>query len=183
MNQRSLCLSLSLWTMIFKALIHYFFHQGSSGKADTCPARGVDLSRYLGRWYELARYGAPFETGLEDVYTEYKMRADGKLLITNYGTDEEGCHREAHAIGTPVADGRLKVSFIPLLRFLSTPYNILSVDKEYNHALVSNGSGSSLWILSRRPVIIPDAFDKMRDEAQRRGFETGELHYTRHSRR
>ena len=52
---------------------------------NTCPADGVDLRQYLGRWYELARLETPFEKGLEEVFAEYRMQSDGNISISNYG--------------------------------------------------------------------------------------------------
>ncbi|MBR2125558.1 MAG: lipocalin family protein [Akkermansia sp.] len=167
--------------MILKALFYYLFCRDRRQQADTTPAPGTDLSRYLGRWYELARFDTPFEAGLEDVYTEYRAREGGSIRVSNYGVDAEHRRHEAHAIGYPVPRcGQMKVAFVPLLRWLSTPYNILHVDANYTNALVSNGSGSCLWFLSRRPTLDPDSFDIMRREALRRGFDLSDLHYTRH---
>lgn len=165
--------------MLMKALLHYFFRPRKVSHADTHPLPELDLPRYLGRWYELARFETPFEEGLEEVFTEYSMRTDGNVQITNYGTDTNRRRHEAAAIGYPNAGGQLMVSFVPVLRFLSSPYNVLYVDSAYRHALVSDHSGNCLWFLGRTPFCTPDSFDAMKAEAQRRGFDLQELHYTR----
>jgi len=67
------------------------------------PARPVDLSRYTGQWYELARYENRFEKGCESVTAEYAMRNDGLIAVTNR------C-REGDVDGpVRVSDGRAKV--------------------------------------------------------------------------
>lgn len=168
--------------MILDALRYYFCRPKSEQKADTRPAPDIDLSRYLGRWYELARFDTPFEKDMEEVYTEYRAKSGGEISVTNVGMGNDERYREAHAIAYPTSNGRLRVSFIPLLRFLSTPYNILRVDEDYRYALVSNDSGSCLWFLGRHPVAAPEAFEELRREAIRRGFDLRELHYTRQHR-
>jgi len=164
-------------TMILRALLYYLFQRNPGKTADTRPADNVDLSQYLGRWYELARYETPFEEGMEEVYTEYKARPDGRISITNSGLKAGHGRKEAQATGTQVAPGQLKVSFFPLI---SSDYNILAVDEFYRNALVSNAGGSCLWFLSRSPQIVPDAFEPMKREALRRGFDLSALHYTKH---
>lgn len=166
--------------MILKALFYYLFHRNKNSKADTTPAPRTDLSRYLGRWYELARFDTPFENGLEEVYTDYKALANGKISVSNNGLDSRNLRHSAKAIGTPSGPGQMQVSFIPWLRFLSTPYNILYVDDFYTNALVSNESGSCLWFLSRKANIEVESFEMMIREAQSRGFDLSDLHYTRH---
>lgn len=167
--------------MILKALFYYLFQRPKAQQADTKPTDSADLYRFLGRWYELARFDTPFEKGLEEVYTEYKVCEDGNIKITNYGIDANHHRHEAHAMAYPTDQiGQLKVSFIPLLRFINSPYNILHIDDCYMNALVSNDSGSCLWFLSRRPVIVPESFNKLRHEAQHRGFDLHDLHFTRH---
>ncbi len=163
--------------MILRALLYYLFQRNPGKMADTRPSDNVDLSQYLGRWYELARYETPFEEGMEEVFTEYKARPDGRISITNSGLKNGHRRMEAHATATPAAPGQLRVSFVP---FLSSAYNILAVDEFYRHALVSNASGSCLWFLSRSPQIVPDSFEPMKREALRRGFDLSALHFTRH---
>lgn len=166
--------------MIFRALFYYFFQRVPGQPVDTHPTANVDMSQYLGRWYELARYNTPFEEGLEEVYTEYKARPDGNISVHNFGMDHNHHRKEAHAIAYPAAEGQLKVAFVPLLRFLSTHYNILAVDEFYRNALVSNDGGSCLWFLSRSPQPEQESFQALQQEALRRGFDLSALHYTKH---
>lgn len=166
--------------MILKALLYFIFHHSHPQKADVRPAEGIDLNRYLGRWYEQARFDTPFEHDLEEVFAEYKIRPDGNINITNSGVNGKHRRIEAHALGYPDGNGRLKVSFIPFLRCLTLPYNILFVDELYEHAIVSNDDASCLWFMSRHPVCNPDDFEIMRQEAIRRGFNLHNLHYTHH---
>ncbi len=171
--------------MILRALQYYFSQRKQplprETSPDTTPAAGVDWHRYMGRWFELARFETPFEFGLDDVWTEYAMRPNGQVSITNYGSDAAGRVHQARGLAWPVADGALQVSFVPLLRFISSPYHVLRVDEDYQHALVSNASGSCLWVLSRHahvpgPLLLP-----LLQDAAHRGFDVARLLPTRQS--
>lgn len=170
--------------MILRALRYYFSDRNSgqdaAGEVDTTPISEVKWESYTGRWYEWARYETPFEFELDEVYTDYTMGADGTLSITNCGTDAKGHRKMATAKATIAGEGKLSVSFIPFLRFLSTPYHVLYVDEGYSRALVSNESGSCLWLLGRTPLYTTIAYRQLLNEAVLRGFNTQHLRLTEH---
>jgi len=66
------------------------------------PVRAVELNRYLGRWYELARYDMAFERGCEAVTADYSLRPDGLIKVVN------SCHKGAEDGPLAVAVGRAK---------------------------------------------------------------------------
>jgi apolipoprotein D and lipocalin family protein len=170
--------------MILRALKYYFSDRKKNAAkgegTDTTPSNSVCWGPYLGRWYEWARYDTPFEYGLDNVYTEYEAINDEEVRITNYGTDEKGTQETARAKATKDGDGRLLVSFIPLLRFIATPYHVLYVDEDYRNALVSNESGSCLWFLGRTPQYSTEDYKRLCMEAEARGFDTSLLRVTNH---
>lgn len=72
-----------------------------------------DLARYMGTWYEIARYDHSFERGLTGVRAQYELHPDGRVGVLNSGTDARSgrrktAHGKAYAAGVP---GRLRVSF------------------------------------------------------------------------
>lgn len=134
----------------------------------------------MGRWYEWARYETAFEYGLDDVYTEYEMSEDGGVEVNNYGTERSGKQLHAHATGSVAGAGRLKISFVPMLRFISSSYHVLYVDKDYTHALVSNESGNCLWFLGRAQHYHTADYKKLCQEASARGFDVTSLRLTSH---
>ena len=170
--------------MILRALKYYFSDRKKNADkgngTDTTPSNSVCWEPYLGRWYEWARYDTPFEYGLDHVYTEYEALNDSEVRITNYGMDSKGTQRTAHAKATKDGCGRLQVSFIPLLRFIATPYHVLYVDENYRNALVSNESGSCLWLLGRTPQYNTADYKRLCMEAEARGFDTSLLRLTSH---
>ena len=127
----------------------------------------VDLARYAGRWYEIARLPNRFQTQCaSDVAATYSLRADGRVSVVNecrrrdgQATRVEGLARRADAKGPA---SRLKVRFAPaflsFLPFVWGDYWILELDREYRWALVGDPSRKYLWILSRTPVMDQAAY-------------------------
>lgn len=168
--------------MILRALKYYFTNRKESctPAPDTTPESNINWEKYVGRWYELGRYETPFEYEMDDVYAEYEILPNGKIKITNYGTDTKGTPHRAEALAMISEGGSLDVSFIPLLRFLSTPYHVLYIDKDYRHAIVSNQSGTCLWILGRAPYDLETTYESLCNIAAERGFDTKFLRLTVH---
>lgn len=142
----------------------------------THPIASLDVQRYLGTWYEIARFDHRFERDLECVTAHYSLRDDGMIKVINRGRntksgewkDAEG---KAAALNTP-ADGQLKVSFFG--PFYSG-YNVLVLDKDYRYALVAGPNRNYLWILSRTPTLDEDHYNALVDIANAQGFDTSAL--------
>ena len=99
---------------------------------NTAPQRGVDLAAYMGRWYEQARYDHAFERGLERVFTDYTLLADGWVRVSNSGRGADGRrHRAVGMASSPWGDGRLWVSFVPPYSWFTAPYHILYATDGY----------------------------------------------------
>lgn len=168
--------------MITRAIRYYFRERSNWDKTadsvDVIPMQGVCWEAYLGKWYEWARYETPFEYGMDNVHTVYEAMDNGDIAITNCGTDEQGKTHKARAIASRDGEGILQVSFIAWMRFLSTPYIVLYVDEEYSHALVSNASGSCLWLLGRAPSYTEAQLTTLCTQAAARGFNVQRLRFT-----
>lgn len=141
-----------------------------------------DLSRYLGVWYEVARYNHSFERGMDNTMAEYILQDDGKVIVLNTGWIggqfqlAEGKAKYKDPEGNP---GALKVSFF---LFFYSPYNVMMVDENYQISLVGSKSDKYLWILSRTPVPDPDLLQMVLDEAESRGYDTSKLIWVDQSR-
>lgn len=141
----------------------------------------LDLNRYMGLWYEIARYENRFEHGLVDVTATYTLRPDGTIRVENRGCKRNSPYdicktANGHAkIPDPAQPGKLKVSFF--LNFYSD-YYILELDEEnYNYALVGSSTDKYLWILSRAPQLPEEIKKKLVTAAERRGYDTNRLQW------
>lgn len=145
------------------------------GQFDNSPVASFDLSKYLGTWYEIARFDHVFERGLENVTAEYLLRDDGKVDVINSGWKggkfkmAHGKARQPDPSGDPA---HLEVSFF--LNFYSD-YNVLMLDDQYQVALVGSKSPKYLWILSRSPQVSGIVIDALVEEAESRGYDTSKL--------
>lgn len=146
---------------------------------DLTPQAGISLERYLGRWYEQARFENWFEKGMEKVYTDYTMGPDASINVVNSGLDEMGNLEQSKGRAFPAGNGMLEVSFVWPYWWFRAPYRILYVDDQYRAALVSGDDDKYLWLLTREKKPAPAMIDKLKQEAQRRGFDTTKLRPTR----
>ena len=154
-------------------------------RAETAPPEtvaSVDLERYQGLWYEIARYPNSFQQDCEGVTAEYAQRADGKITVTN--TCGAGDVRTAKGVARIVEgsnNAKLKVQFAPeWVPFASGDYWVLHLEPNYSAALVGAPSGKYLWILAREAQISVALMDKITARAEALGFETAPLKMTAH---
>lgn len=138
--------------------------------------QNFDTQRYLGKWYEIARFDHAFESGLEKVTATYSLRDDGGLNVINrgYNPDRDMWQQstgEAYFIGDPKT-AALKVSFFgPFYG----GYNIIALDDDYRYALVCGPDRDYLWLLSRTPTLPAKVKQQMLDIAARQGFAVEKL--------
>ena len=134
-----------------------------------------DLSRYLGVWYEIARYDHSFERGMDNTMAEYILQDNGKVFVLNSGWKNgkfevaEGKAVYKDPEGKP---GAMKVSFF---WFFYSEYNVMLVDEDYQISLVGSKAEKYLWILSRTPVVADKVMDLFLEEASGRGYNIDNL--------
>jgi len=159
------------------------------GKEPLRVVESVDLTRYAGRWYEVARLPNRFEEKCAgDVTAEYTLRDDGRLKVVNRCRKKDGRMTQAEGVARLAdkrgANSRLKVRFAPsflsVLPFVWGDYQIMELAPDYSHALVGDPDRKYLWILSRTPQIDEGTFRKLAESARSQGFDVSRLILTRH---
>ena len=135
-----------------------------------------DRDRYLGRWYELARYDHGFERGLSHVRADYALRPDGRIAVVNAGWDRaRGRWRSATGVAVaPVPGvGELSVTFFwPF----SGAYRIVDLDRPGGRwAIVTGPTRAWLWILHRDPVPPPGERARLIARCAELGFDPGRM--------
>ena len=144
---------------------------------DFSTVQELDLERYMGKWYEIARFDHRFERNLVGVTATYSLRDDGKITVINAGYKNtlDGKFKKTKGKAKqpdPDEPGKLKVSFF---LFFYADYYILELDEEYQWALIGSSSDKYLWILSRTPQISQETLDKILSKARERGYDTNRL--------
>jgi len=142
------------------------------------PVEGVDISRYLGVWYEIARFPHRFEKDLVGVTATYSMKSNGEIGVLNQGykktlQGEKKTARGRARIPDAKQTGLLKVSFFWIFW---ADYKIIALDKEnYSYALVTSSSKNYLWLLSRTPQMQDSVYDRLIGFAGEKGFDLSKL--------
>lgn len=144
------------------------------------PAKAVDLERYLGKWFEIARYEQRFERGCEAATAEYTLRPDGKIDVVNRCRKTNGETEEAIGIAR-IADARtgakLKVSFF---RPFYGDYWVLDHGDDYEWSIVGEPKGRCLWILSRSPSPRDEQMKHLVRRVAELGYDQSMLVFDRH---
>ena len=145
---------------------------GSRLTVDNSVVRELDLDRFLGSWYEVARFDHFFERGMSHTKANYVLRADGNIDVINTGIKN----------GKPkAAKGKAKRTDVPALFRVSffgpfySDYRVMLVDADYRYMLIGSGSDKYLWILSRTPQLADSDRAAILSEAKRRGYDTDKL--------
>jgi lipocalin len=144
---------------------------------DNSTITAFDLDRYLGKWYEIARYDHAFERGLVGSMAEYTLRDDGMINVLNSGHlyTLDGKFKESTGKAKPNKNGKpgqLRVSFFG--PFYSD-YYILDLAPDYSYSVVGSSSPKYLWILSRTPRLKPQAKEEILTNLQQRGYDTSKF--------
>lgn len=137
----------------------------------------VDLERYQGVWYEIARYPHKFEEGCVAVTATYRLRQDGKVDVRNECREgsPDGPLRVAEGtarVADPQNRAKLEVTFFwPFYG----DYWILALGPEYEYAMVGAPSREYLWILSRTPQMDDELYRRLTQRARELGFDPAHL--------
>lgn len=153
--------------------------------SDTKPqtVKSVDLNRYVGNWFEIARFPNRFQKQcVGNVSAEYSLQPNNRITVINKCLKKDGKIDDAKGEAKIVdkqTNAKLEVRFAP--KFLSFiplvwgDYWILELGKNYEYALVGSPDRKYLWVLSRTPKLDEQIFNNLRQVAQREGFNPDKL--------
>ena len=158
----------------------------SDGKPQT--VQQVDLAKYSGTWYEIARFPMYFQRKCaSDVTATYGTLSNGNVSVLNKCRKADGemmsSTGEASAVNS--TNTKLKVSFLPQglrwIPFTTGDYWILKLDENYQTALVGGPNRKYLWILSRTPNLDEKTYQAYVAAAKQQGFDVSKLERTVHT--
>ncbi len=155
----------------------------SSGTGPLNTEDKVDVRKYSGKWYEIARFPNIFQRGCVSATAEYSVKPDGSIRVVNTCIRADGSTRSITGSARPVdaSANRLKVTFSDSLyaKFIPVPdegnYWIIHVGQGYRHAIVGTPDRKSLWLLSRSSSISSGEIERLKRIAADEGFDIGKL--------
>ncbi len=157
-----------------------FVVQTSSAQIPLQSVAKVDLNRYLGRWYEIAKYPNRFERKCDrNVTATYALRPDGRISVVNTCTTRDGKLNQAKGWAKVVdqkSGSRLKVTFFwPFFG----DYWIIDLSPNYEYAVVGEPSRKYLWILSRTATMDDKLYGEITGRLAANGYDATKLERVR----
>jgi apolipoprotein D and lipocalin family protein len=154
-----------------------------TSRAPIATVPSVDLARYAGTWYEIARLPMWFQRHCLDSSATYSLRADGTIGVHNECVTNNGRIERAEGIATVVdqeSNARLTVTFDNWFAKLfgssrEGNYWILDLDADYRTAIVGTPDRRHLWILARTPVLDDATYQDLVTGARQMGFPVSDL--------
>ena len=136
------------------------------------PVPALDVSRYLGTWYEIARFPSFFERGCVGTTANYSLREDGEINVLNrcFKGSLNGKVKEAKGkawVPNQAEPAKLKVQFFWPFR---GDYWVLELGDEYQYSVVGNPDRDYCWVLSRTPTLSVDVYQGIVERLSARGY-------------
>lgn len=157
-------------------------------RTELITAPQVDLERYLGDWYEIARKPMRHEDATaKDITATYSLNEDGSIRVFNACINEDGEIEvsEGKATATDPTNAKLEVTFLPeglrWIPFTKGDYWIMKVDDSYSTALVGDPDRKYLWLLHRNASLDASVRAEWLNFAQRNGYDISDIIYPQQS--
>lgn len=144
----------------------------------------IDLNRYMGTWYEIARLPNSFQKEcIGDVTANYTLNDDGSVRVINRCRKEDGEMTEAEGKARRLSDdepnSKLEVRFAPAwlswLPFVWGDYWVIDLAEDYSYVVVGEPKREYLWILSRTPKMEEGAYEKVLERIKAQGYDPAGL--------
>jgi apolipoprotein D and lipocalin family protein len=156
---------------------------------DIVTVEKVDMVRYAGTWYEIARLPNKLQAECAgDVSTTFRLRGMRTYDIETRCRRKDGSEEIDMGIARvqdPTTGAKMEWRFLPLALawwpFAWTDYWIVDLSPDYSWAVAAVPTREAMWILSRKPELDAATYDRLVAKARAMGFDTGKLIRTRHS--
>jgi apolipoprotein D and lipocalin family protein len=163
--------------------------QATAQAADAAPVKTIaslDVPRYLGTWYELAKFPNWFQKKcVGNTKAEYSLRPDGNLKVLNSCktangevSDAEGTARQIGAKDSPRLEVRFAPEWLSFLPMVWGDYWLVDLDPQYQVAAVSDPKREYLWVLSRTPQLDSRIYDDLLLRLKQQQFDVRKLELT-----
>jgi apolipoprotein D and lipocalin family protein len=166
-----------------------FFHSQRQAQASDLPVKTItslDVPRYLGTWYEIAKFPNWFQRKCSsNTKAVYSIKSDGNLRVLNSCmqadgevSEAEGTARQIGAKDSPKLEVRFAPAWLSFLPMVWGNYWVIDLDSQYQLAAVSDPRREYLWILSRTPQLDPKVYEELMGRLQAQQFDVRKLEIT-----
>ncbi len=174
-----------LMSLILLMVFGYNLRAQENSKPTTVDS--VDLNKYIGTWYEIAKIPNSFQSDcLKNTTATYKLRDDGRIDVINRCTEENGEEKVAKGIAKVVdekSNSKLEVSFVRIfgISLFWGDYWIIGLDKNYDYAVIGTPSRKYGWILARSKSLSKDQIDSVFSILRKQGYDPKNFVFTEQS--
>ena len=162
---------------------------GALAQAELSAIPSLNVPRYMGTWYEVAKYPNRFQKNCaSNTSAVYEAQPNGGVRVTNRCTEADGKVKEAVGEARQIGNAtspKLEVRFAPawlsFLPFVWGNYWVIDLDADYQLAAVSEPKREFLWILSRTPQVCNAAYKSLLDRLEKSGFDLKKMEATLHT--
>lgn len=148
----------------------------------------LDVPRYMGTWYEIAKFPNRFQRDCVDNTTAtYAIRAPGQVDVVNRCRQKDGSYKTATGLArqsggpaSPKLEVRFAPAFLSFLPMVWGDYWVLDLDPDYRLAAVGDGKREYLWILARTPTVDKARYQALLERLAAQGLDVAKLEATPH---
>jgi apolipoprotein D and lipocalin family protein len=166
--------------ILFVAII-----KGQDVKNELQVVNKVDLNKYIGLWYEVAKIPNWFQKKcIKNTSAEYSLREDGKIKVVNSCTQDDGSKNIAEGVAKVVdniSNAKLEVSFVRILgiQLFWGDYWIIGLGENYDFAVVGTPNRKYGWILSRTKTLPQEKLSGISDLLKMKGYDIKNFEFTK----
>lgn len=175
--------------LVFLGIAFALLHIQAQAQANDAPVKTIaslDVPRYLGTWYEIAKFPNWFQKKcVGNTKAVYSSRSDGNLRVLNSckqadgeTSEAEGTARQIGAKDSPKLEVRFAPVWLSFIPMVWGDYWVIDLDSQYQIAAVSDPKREYLWVLSRTPQLDPKVYDDLLRRLQAQQFDVRKLELT-----
>ena len=145
------------------------------------PVENFEVNRYLGTWYEVARFDFRFEKDLDNTSANYTLDKKGNVIVLNSGYNfVKKKWSKADGLAKFRGDKNIAALKVSFFGPFYSGYNVIALDENYQYALIAGKNLDYLWILSRTKELPEEIKTEYLKIAEEIGYDTSRLIWVKH---
>ncbi len=170
--------------IVFSVIAVYFIallNSCASIPENAKPIEDFDVNRYLGTWYEVARFDFRFEKNLDNTSANYTLDKNGNVVVLNSGYNfVKKKWRKADGLAKFRGEKNIAALKVSFFGPFYSGYNVVALDENYQYALIAGKNLDYLWILSRTKKLPDEVKTEYLKIAKEIGYDTSRLIWVKH---